>query len=153
MKSQEILQGHHRWATPVIGVRRIYLREGSEVFVNMGAEKLRAEIGEDSRTDANAESQRRDHNDGQHGVFTQAARRISHILPQRFQMVSHANLPNLLFDLFLAAKLDQRRAARLRRIETRIDLLLDEHLKINVNLIGQLLFLPGLAEQVTPETR
>src|SRR5262245_24889868 len=152
MKSQEIFQGHQWLATPVIGVRRIYLSEGSEVFANLGAEKMRAEIGEDSRADANAERQRRDHDDGQHGVFTQAARSISHILPQSFHMVSHANLPNFLFDLFPAPKLDQGRAARLRRIETLFDLLPDEHLKINVNLFGQFLFPASLVQQVAPET-
>src|SRR5688572_725154 len=66
--------------------------------------------------------------------------------------MSHAQLPDFLFYLFLAAEIDQGRAARLSRIETLLDLPLDEHLQISVNLFRQLLFLPDLLEQVAQET-
>jgi hypothetical protein len=66
--------------------------------------------------------------------------------------MSRARFTDFLFDLFPAPELDQGCAARFGRIETFVDLLLDEHFKISVNLFRQLLFLPGFVEQVAPET-
>jgi hypothetical protein len=66
--------------------------------------------------------------------------------------MSRASFPDFLFGLFPAPKLDQGRAERFRRIETFIDLLLNEHLQISVNLFRQFLFHSGPVKQVAPET-
>jgi len=51
-----------------------------------------------------------------------------------------------------APELDHGRAARFLRIELIVDLLLDKLLQLSVDLFGQFPILPGLAEQVAPET-
>src|SRR5262249_8069998 len=117
-----------------------------------GIEHPRIHDAENRRIRADAERQRENGDQRHDGMPAQHPRRVAQILPQRFKLMSRANFPDFLFDLFPAPEFYQGRAARFRRIETLADILLDEHLQISVNLFRQLMFRSGPAEQVAPET-
>src|SRR5262245_17073252 len=117
-----------------------------------GIEQHRIHHAENRRVRADAERQREDGDQRHDRMLEQHPQRVAQILPQRFQLMPHTRIPDFFFDLFPAAEFDQGRAARFVWVETFIDLLLDEHLQIGVNLFRQLLFFPSLAEQVAPET-
>jgi hypothetical protein len=53
--------------------------------------------------------------------------------------------------LFLAAEFEQGRAASLSRIESFLELVLDQHLQIDVKLFGQFLFSLGPVKEIAPE--
>src|SRR5262245_63953365 len=122
------------------------------LVVRHGIEQHCIDDAEDRRVRPNTERQRDDGNQREDRMLEQHSQRVAYILPQRFKLIPRARFPNFLFNLLPAPKLDQGHAASRCWIETFVDLLLDEHLQIGVNLLRQFPFLPGLLEQVAPET-
>src|SRR5262245_13971271 len=99
--------------------------ESLRVFDRQIFQKDRIHDTKDCRVRADAQRQQEHSHAGKTRVTPQHSQRIAYIPRQRFQMMSRAYISDFLFDLFTAPEFYQGLAARLRRIESLLDLLLD----------------------------
>ena len=127
------------------------IHETVRVGIRERAKQQRVDGGEDGGGGTDAETECDDGGEGEGAVAPELAEGVTGVLPEEFETGAGAVIADGLFDLFDAAEIRERGAARLLRGHAGGNLLIGEHVCICANFVLKLIFDLLLAKKIACE--